>query len=274
MKGVVALQTSITRYIAQKTLPKDSNIKQKIITASSLANKQTHTNSSSIATAPSTINSGSPPPISKVTSPASSLSASLSANAKLPSGAEVTTDSATIDGVVGDKKPDTRLMNGPATVNGPSMVNRTSSPKAGSFTTVKPDLSGKNTIVVKDAHLMNHGTRLKFPDGSVAGVHTDIKVGYVQQSQQHAEATNGPTTLNGGKYTNNTLSKSGATASTNKVITNVASPKVNNMTSHPTMKIVTQHSPNVKPVVTVGRVSSGTVISGVSSHGKLPSTAG
>ena len=263
MKSVVALQTSITRFIAQKSLPKDSVVKQKVITTSSIAKSVANSNSS---TSTATANVSSP----RTINPATSLSASLSANAKLPSSAEVAAESAKVkDEANGDeeKRPEaTRVANGPVTtLNGPYSVARTSSPKPGSIS--KPDT--KNTVVVKDSHVLNHsGAKLKLPEG-MQGSQTDVRVGFVQHGET---TTNGPTTLNGGKYMNNTISKSTSTV-IHKVVSSGTygssgtPPRTtgnNNLSSaHPTMKIVSPHAASgVKTVTTVGRVSSGTMLGG------------
>ena len=282
---MVALQTSITRYISQKSLPKDPNLKQKIITASTLVKKESgayvssSTSSAAVTSTPSTVSSSLSN--NRTVSPATSLSASLSANAKLPSSAEVAAESAKVkdvaDGEDRERRAESRVANGPVTaVNGP---HRTTSPKAGSLPNVKSDSSLRNTIVVKDAHLLNHsGPKLKIGDGTQSGANTDVRVGFVQ----HGESTNGPTTLNGGvsgKYANNAISKGNATV-IHKVVSNTSSttfnasgtpPRTvvsgNSLSAHPTMKIVSPHSSGVKSVTTVGRASSGTMLSGVTAQG-------
>ncbi|XP_072024779.1 LOW QUALITY PROTEIN: PHD finger protein 12-like [Amphiura filiformis] len=269
LKSVVALQTSITRFIAQKSLPKDPIVKQKVITASSLAKSVANTSTSSSAA--TTVTSATSVSSPRTINPATSLSASLSANAKLPSSAELAAESAKVKDEANsgeEKKMDTtRVTNGPTTaVNGPYNVTRTSSPKPGSLPTMKSET--RNTIVVKDTHVLNHsGPKLKLTDG-VQGHATDVKVGFVQ----HGE-TNGPTTLNGGKYVNNTIAKSNNTV-IHKVVTNTASgtfsasgtpPRTagnNSLSAHPTMKMVSSHTSGVKTVTTLGRVSSGTMLGG------------
>ncbi|XP_022096295.1 PHD finger protein 12-like isoform X2 [Acanthaster planci] len=144
LKSVIALQTSITRHMVKKQLPKDA-IKQKIITASKSPYITTATTSSSSTPAPH----GK----SRTPSPANTSAASLQSERKQETA------------VLDDSQSNTeaKVTNGPVSLhNGPVPTSKTSGNKPeGSF----------NTIVVKEVGVTNHTIKSKagenLPHGNI-----------------------------------------------------------------------------------------------------------
>ncbi|XP_033628339.1 PHD finger protein 12-like isoform X1 [Asterias rubens] len=229
LKCVTALQTSITRYMVKKQLPKDP-IRPKIITTSSLS-KPTH---SSAANSPASLHSSTTPLHSSSRTPIPTHSTSTTLAEKR---LESTIDSS--QSKVDLKHREIKLSNGPVPLqNGPVTINKTLGHK------IEGTL---NTIVVKEAGMTNH-TLLKTKAGETLP-HNNLGLKVVTISNKNDSMVNMASPVNGsmvGKSLVNSVSKANP-AVIHKIISTSASSK--GLTTGPSLPRATSHQsvhPNAK----------------------------